>query len=143
MSTVTKHDITEIAGSRCSVNWPSEPLGIGQGEISRMVDMSMGQQRKINFRQRHRDLLIFILIRPLFHTTVYKKLLSCRLQKVAASGHLMGGTYKSHSHKKTPFAVLVYIILFYKISFSFRIYSGVVPQHPPTISAPASTRRFI
>ena len=106
MRTVTKHDVTQVAGSICRINRSPESFCISQREIAGMVNVGMGQQCKIHLGQCHRNLLVFILIRPLLHSTVHQKLLPRRLQEITTSRNLMSRTYKSQFHKRTPFAVI-------------------------------------
>ena len=76
VSTITKHDITQIAGCSGCINRTAKSSCISQREISGMVNMRMRQQGKIYIRHRNRHILVLILVRTLFHTTIHEKSLA-------------------------------------------------------------------
>ena len=68
-----------------------------------MVDMSVGQQGKIQLPGRDGQSLIFKQVPPLFHAAVHDALLVPHLDIGAAAGDLMGGTQKCDLHIKRSF----------------------------------------
>ena len=103
MSAVAKHNVAKIAGGICGINRSLKAFGINCRKITGMIHMSMGQQHKINISRISRNIPVFIIIRPLLHTTVYQKLFSRRFQIVAASCHFVRCTDKCNLHMQAPF----------------------------------------
>ena len=80
MCTVTKHDITEMAGCICGINRSLETFCINCRQISGVIHMRMGQKHEVQFSRCHGNFCILIIIRSLFHTTVNQKLTTCCFQ---------------------------------------------------------------
>ena len=83
MSTVSKHNITQMTGGVRCVYWPSKSFCINSRKISGMIHMRMGKKNKLNFSHSNWYLCILIIVRSLFHTAVYKKFMACCLQIIA------------------------------------------------------------
>ena len=96
---VAEHDIAEIRRGLCGVHRSPESVGVKGRQISRVVDVGVGQQHKVQLRRRHRNGFVFVDVGALLHAAVHQKLLSRRLQIIAAAGHLMGGAQKCKLHR--------------------------------------------
>ena len=103
MGAVSKHNVTEMAGRLCRINRSLKTFCIDCRQISGMVHMCVGQENKIKVTSLNRYFLIFIIIGSLFHTTVYKKLLTGSFQIITASGHFMCRPNKGYLHVRAPF----------------------------------------
>ena len=103
MGAVSKHNITEMAGRLCRINRSLKTFCIDCRQISGMIHMCMGQKHKIKVTSLNRYFLIFIIIGSLFHTTVYKKLLTGSFQIITASGYFVCRPNKGYLHVRAPF----------------------------------------
>lgn len=54
-----------------------------------MIDMGMRQQNIINFRRADRKIMVFVNVRPLFHTVIHQNAFAAGFKKMAASGHFV------------------------------------------------------
>ena len=103
MGAVSKHNVTEMAGRLCRINRSLKTFCIDCRQISGMIHMCVGQKHKIKVTSLNRYFLIFIIIGSLFHTTVYKKLLTGSFQIITASGYFMCRPNKGYLHVRAPF----------------------------------------
>ena len=103
VGTVSKHNVTKVAGSLCCINRALKTFCINSGKISGVIHMCMGQKNKIQVTSLYRNILILVVIRPLFHTAVYQEFLSCCFQIITASGYFMCRPNKGNLHVRTPF----------------------------------------
>jgi len=76
VSAVTQHNVTEICRSICGIYIPPETLCIECRKISRMVNMCMCQQYKIQISCRYRNRFILKYIGSLLHSAIHQKFLS-------------------------------------------------------------------
>ena len=95
MRTVTKHNAAQIRSRKGRYNISLKSVLDKEWQITGMVNVCMGQEYIVYLGRRHRDFLIFVQIRPLFHPAVYQNMFIARFQKMAASRHFMCRTYKS------------------------------------------------
>ena len=93
---VLQHDRAEIAGRFRGKHASAESLFIQQGQISRMVDMCMGQEHKIQFARIHGKFLIDKQILPLLHTAIHDSLFIADFQQCQTAGHFMSGAKKCY-----------------------------------------------
>ena len=103
VGTVSKHNVTKVAGGLCCINRALKTFCINSGKISGVIHMCMGQKNKIQVAPLYRNILILVVIRPLFHTAVYQEFLSCCFQIITASGYFMCRPNKGNLHVRTPF----------------------------------------
>ena len=103
VGTVSKHNVTKVAGSLCCINRALKTFCINSGKISGVIHMCMSQKNKIQVTSLYRNILILVVIRPLFHTAVYQEFLSCCFQIITASGYFMCRPNKGNLHVRTPF----------------------------------------
>ena len=103
MGTVSKHNVTKVAGGLRCINRSLKSFCVDSGKISGMIHMCMGQKNKIQVASLYRNILILVVIRPLFHTAVYQEFLSCCFQIITASGYFMCRPNKGNLHVRTPF----------------------------------------
>ena len=103
VGTVSKHNVTKVAGSLCCINRALKTFCINSGKISGVIHMCMGQKNKIQVTSLYRNILILVVIRALFHTAVYQEFLSCCFQIITASGYFMCRPNKGNLHVRTPF----------------------------------------
>ena len=103
VGTVSKHNVTKVAGSLCCINRALKTFCINSGKISGVIHMCMGQKNKIQVTSLYRNILILVVIRTLFHTAVYQEFLSCCFQIITASGYFMCRPNKGNLHVRTPF----------------------------------------
>ena len=103
VGTVSKHNVTKVAGSLCCINRSLKSFCVDSGKISGVIHMCMGQKNKIQVTSLYRNILILVVIRPLFHTAVYQEFLSCCFQIITASGYFMCRPNKGNLHVRTPF----------------------------------------
>ena len=94
VGTVTKHNIAEIGSSLRGNNPPPKSPGVNIGKHPRMVNMSVGEQNKINLTVAYRRFYILIKILPLLHPAVNKKLGCTDFQIMTAPRHFMIGSDK-------------------------------------------------
>ena len=103
VGTVSKHNVTKVAGSLCCINRSLKSFCVNSGKISGVIHMCMGQKNKIQVTSLYRNILILVVIRTLFHTAVYQEFLSCCFQIITASGYFMCRPNKGNLHVRTPF----------------------------------------
>ena len=103
VGTVSKHNVAKVAGGLCCINRALKTFCINSGKISGVIHMCMGQKNKIQVAPLYRNILILVVIRPLFHTAVYQEFLSCCFQIITASGYFMCRSNKGNLHVRTPF----------------------------------------
>ena len=103
VGTVSKHNVTKVAGSLCCINRSLKSFCVDSGKISGMIHMCMSQKNKIQVASLYRNILILVVIRTLFHTAVYQEFLSCCFQIITASGYFMCRPNKGNLHVRTPF----------------------------------------
>ena len=103
VGTVSKHNVTKVAGSLCCINRSLKSFCVDSGKISGVIHMCMGQKNKIQVTSLYRNILILVVIRTLFHTAVYQEFLSCCFQIITASGYFMCRPNKGNLHVRTPF----------------------------------------
>ena len=103
VGTVSKHNVTKVAGSLCCINRSLKSFCVDSGKISGVIHMCMGQKNKIQVTSLYRNILILVVIRALFHTAVYQEFLSCCFQIITASGYFMCRPNKGNLHVRTPF----------------------------------------
>ena len=103
VGTVSKHNVAKVAGGLCCINRALKTFCINSGKISGVIHMCMGQKNKIQVTSLYRNILILVVIRPLFHTAVYQEFLSCCFQIITASGYFMCRPNKGNLHVRTPF----------------------------------------
>ena len=103
VGTVSKHNVAKVAGGLCCINRALKTFCINSGKISGVIHMCMGQKNKIQVAPLYRNILILVVIRPLFHTAVYQEFLSCCFQIITASGYFMCRPNKGNLHVRTPF----------------------------------------
>ena len=103
VGTVSKHNVAKVAGGLCCINRALKTFCINSGKISGVIHMCMGQKNKIQVTSLYRNILILVVIRPLFHTAVYQEFLSCCFQIITASGYFMCRSNKGNLHVRTPF----------------------------------------
>ena len=90
-----------------------------------MINVRMGQKHIVNISRIHRNFLIFIDVRPLFHTTVYKYHLFAGLKHMTAACHLVIRTQKCQPHSlisliyRYCFCYLYYTVWYIKRQCSF------------------------
>ena len=103
VGTVSKHNVAKVAGGLCCINRALKTFCVDSGKISGVIHMCMGQKNKIQVTSLYRNILILVVIRPLFHTAVYQEFLSCCFQIITASGYFMCRPNKGNLHVRTPF----------------------------------------
>ena len=103
VGTVSKHNVTKVAGSLCCINRSLKSFCVDSWKISGVIHMCMGQKNKIQVTSLYRNILILVVIRTLFHTAVYQEFLSCCFQIITASGYFMCRPNKGNLHVRTPF----------------------------------------
>ena len=103
VGTVSKHNVTKVAGSLRCIDWTLKTSCINCRKISGMIHMCVGQQNKIQVAFLYRNILILVVIRPLLHTAVHQKFLSRCFQIITASGYFMCRPNKGNLHVRTPF----------------------------------------
>ena len=103
VGTVSKHNVAKVAGGLCCINRALKTFCINSGKISGVIHMCMGQKNKIQVAPLYRNILILVVIRTLFHTTVYQEFLSCCFQIITTSGYFMCRPNKGNLHVRTPF----------------------------------------
>ena len=103
VGTVSKHNVTKVAGSLCCINRSLKSFCVDSWKISGVIHMCMGQKNKIQVTSLYRNILILVVIRALFHTAVYQEFLSCCFQIITASGYFMCRPNKGNLHVRTPF----------------------------------------
>ena len=123
MGTVTEHNVAKIAGCFSGIDWSLKSFCVNCRKIAGMVHMRMRQKNKIQISRRHRNILILVVIRPLFHSAVYQKLFSGCFQIIAASGNLMCCSNKSDLHADSPFYPELYLFFSQPSRHSVMIYN--------------------
>ena len=123
MSTVTKHDLTQIYRGICRINISPEAFRIQNRKFSGVIDMCMCQQYKIKFRSRHRNRYILKIIRSLLHSTIYQKLFTGGFQKITAPCNFMCRTHKCYLHKNPSFSFIFRILS--RFAFIFLLYAYI------------------
>ena len=87
---VPQHDFTQVTGRVGRVDLPPEPLLAQQRQVSRMVNVCVGQQHIVDLRRGEPRFRRLDLVPALPHPAVDQDVLSTRLQIMTAPRHLMG-----------------------------------------------------
>ena len=103
MRAVTEHDIAEMTGCLGRIDRTQKAFRIDSGQVSGMVHMRMCQKNEIQVSRINWDFLILIIIRSLFHTAVYQKLLTCCFQIITTTSYFVRRPNKGNLHVRTPF----------------------------------------
>src|SRR5699024_266578 len=111
VGTVPQHDAAQVRGGEGGDYLPRKALLAQERDISRVVDVSVGQKHIVDLPRRHRQLLVLIQVRSLLHPAVDEDPPPAGLQKMAAYGHLVGRADKSKLHLPQP--LFVFIVSFY------------------------------
>ena len=96
-----------MAGGICGIYRSPEPLCINSRKITWVIYMCMCQKNKFYLSQSHWYFCIFIIIRSLLHSAVYKKLVTCCLKIITGSRNLMSCPDKCNLHIKTSLQILI------------------------------------
>ena len=99
--TVPQHNIAQIRCRFCCKNLSAESSLVQKWKLSGMIDMCMCQKHHINITGSNRNLLIFKLIRSLFHSAVNQNIFPTGFQIRTASCDLMCCPQKCNPHKNT------------------------------------------
>ena len=103
MRAVTEHDIAEVTGCLGRIDRTHKAFRIDSGQVSGMVHMRVCQKNEIQVSRINWDFLILIIIRSLFHTAVYQKLLTCCFQIITTTSYFVRRPNKGNLHVRTPF----------------------------------------
>ena len=84
--------------------------------------MCMCQKNKFYLSQSHWYFCIFIIIRSLLHSAVYKKLVTCCLQIITGSRNLMSCPDKCNLHIKTSLLIFMHSRNLFVLDFMRRFF---------------------
>ena len=105
MSGILQHDTAKLGGRLGCVDFAPKASGVQKRKISGVVYVRVRYEDVIYKRRVHRDILIYIEIRSLFHSAVYKYMLSANLNIVTAAGDLVVGAKELNAHRTPSFSV--------------------------------------
>ena len=98
---VQQHNPAQVTGGLGGVDGSGEAVLAQLGQHTRMVNMGMGQEHRLNLPRVHRQGHILENIRSLLHTAVHQIEPASHLQQGAAAGDLMGGADELNFHTFT------------------------------------------
>ena len=102
MRRILQHDLAELSRRGSRVDRSLKPILDKQRDQTRMINMRVCYENRIDVRRFDRNLLIDIVIRSLFHAAVDDDILVTDSEHMTAAGHFMIRSDKGQFHCFSP-----------------------------------------